>query len=62
MIVIDIRDDAAMQRLAEYCQAIGAQHRAYYSVRVAIDPLDNGLKFSVNGSTWSPPIRGEITS
>ena len=61
MFVIEIRDDAAMERLAEYCEAIAAQHRAYYSIRVGIDPLDNGLKFSVNGSTWSPPIAGVVS-
>jgi hypothetical protein len=30
------------------------------SVRVGIDELDNGLKFSVDYSTWSPPITGTI--
>ena len=31
------------------------------SLRVGIDPLDNGIKFSVEHSTWSPPYRGEIS-
>lgn len=29
-------------------------------VRVGIDPLDNGVKFSVNRGTWSPPCYGVI--
>jgi hypothetical protein len=29
-------------------------------IRVGIDPVDNGAKFSVNGHTWSPPAHGII--
>lgn len=62
MFVIEITDKDAMKRLVAYCADITDQGtRGHYSVRVGIDPLDNGLKFSVNNSTWSPPIRGAIS-
>lgn len=64
MYVIDVTDAAQLARLLKYFEMIqdialrgGGTLR---SVRVGIDPLDNGVKFSVDHGTWSPPMRGKI--
>lgn len=47
--------------LIEVLDAIAGVKDTLVSVRVGIDPMDNGLKFSVNWGTWSPPIYGELS-
>lgn len=65
MTVIDITDPRVMAMLIEAMANIvgmsDAVRGGLTSIRVGIDPLDNGLKFSVERSTWSPPYRGEIS-
>lgn len=65
MHVITISDPRQMALLMETMSNIVGMSDAVpgglTSLRVGIDPLDNGLKFSVEGSTWSPPYKGEIS-
>lgn len=46
----------AMDTIVKY-----ADRSTVLDIRVGIDPLDNGVKFSVNGLVWSPRIKGDIT-
>ena len=64
MSVIEISDPYQMGNLMEVLSNIVGMNDAVdglSSLRVGIDPLDNGIKFSVEHSTWSPPYKGEIT-
>ena len=61
MHVIDISNVREVRLLLDCMQAILDSGSVVHSIRVGIDPLDSGLKFSVNYKTWSPPIRGEQT-
>lgn len=65
MTVIEITDPRTMALLMEAMSNIVGMSDAVAgglrSLRVGIDPLDGGLKFSVEGSTWSPPYKGEIS-
>lgn len=63
MHVIDITDREQIELLLKYLrmvESMGARSTPLRSIRVGIDPLDDGLKFSVDYSTWSPPITGTI--
>ena len=35
---------------------------AVYSIKVAIDDIDQAAKFQVNGGTWSPPLGTVVTA
>jgi len=69
MAIIEITDPTVMIDLMEAMSNIVGMHdalmtdrdRPLNSLRVGIDPLDNGVKFSVEHSTWSPPYKGDIT-
>jgi hypothetical protein len=63
MHVIDVTDREQIETLIKYLRMIESMSTraiGLRSVRVGIDELDNGLKFSVDYSTWSPPITGTI--
>lgn len=63
MYVIDVTDPDQLSRALRYFEMIldiEARKPGLRSVRVGIDPLDNGLKFSVDYGTWSPPMAGTI--
>lgn len=63
MHVIDITTEEQIEALLKYLRMIesmGARSAPLRSIRVGIDPIDDGLKFSVDYSTWSPPITGTI--
>lgn len=64
MTVIQIADHSEIAELLTVLLAITAfdtPTRPLLDVRVGIDPQDDGLKFSINGMTWSPPIVGIIS-
>jgi hypothetical protein len=65
MTMIEITDPRVMAMVMEAMSNIVGMSDAIpgglTSLRVGIDPTDNGLKFSVEYSTWSPPYQGEIT-
>lgn len=46
----------AMEAIIEY-----SEREYVLDIRVGIDDSDSGLKFSVNGMSWSPPIHGELS-
>jgi hypothetical protein len=63
MTVIDLTDREQIERFLKYLRMIesmGARQVGLRSIRVGIDPLDDAVKFSVDYSTWSPPITGKI--
>lgn len=63
MYCIDVRDPQQIARVLRYMLMIldiETRHGGLRSVRVGIDPTDNGLKFSVDYGTWSPPMAGTI--
>lgn len=62
MTVIQVSDRDEVEGLLTMMSTILDFDTAHFvlDVRVGIDPLDNGVKFSVNGMTWSPPIKGVI--
>lgn len=63
MTVIDLTDREQIERFIKYCRMIESMSARAFplrSIRVGIDPLDDGVKFSVDYSTWSPPITGTI--
>jgi hypothetical protein len=45
-----------MRSIIEFADA-----NTIFDLRVGIDPIDHGLKFSVNRATWTPPARGIIS-
>jgi len=58
--VIEITDAESLERLFFMCQAMHENRTIIHSARFGIDFGDSGFKFSVNGSTWSPPIKGKL--
>jgi hypothetical protein len=63
MYAIDVTDPQQVARALRYFLMIldiETRHGGLRSIRVGIDPLDNGLKFSVDYGTWSPPMAGKI--
>jgi hypothetical protein len=63
MHVIDVTDQQQIMRLLKYFIMISdmaVRSGALRSIRVGIDPLDNGVKFSVDYGTWSPPMTGRL--
>jgi hypothetical protein len=63
MYVVDITDRQQIDRVIKYFRMIDGMETRQHplrSIRVGIDPLDNGLKFSVDYSTWSPPMVGDV--
>jgi hypothetical protein len=65
MHVIDITDREQIELLLKYFRMIDGMATRQgmpplRSIRVGIDPLDDSVKFSVDYSTWSPPITGTI--
>ncbi len=63
MHVIDLTDAEQIDRFIKYCRMIESMSARSFplrSIRVGIDPVDDGVKFSVDYSTWSPPITGTI--
>jgi hypothetical protein len=73
MYVIDLTDEdeiveflSFLHRMTtgsgpEHCSVgLSVYDTTIRSLRVGIDPLDHGLKFSVNHSTWSKPYQGAI--
>ena len=62
MNVIEITyAEDGIPELIEVLEAVTQMKSELVSVRVGIDPLDKGLKFSVNWGLWSPPIQGAIS-
>lgn len=64
MIVIELDGPALDLALDMMRNVIAEAESGAFGVghlRVGIDPLDSGLKFSVDGGTWSPPVPGKIT-
>jgi hypothetical protein len=61
---IDITDKAQIAAMLDSFRLIidrvARAHGPIRSVRVGIDPVDDGLKFSVDYGVWSPPITGTI--
>lgn len=63
MYVIDVTDPAQVMRLLRYfvmMTDLASRGGTLGSIRVGIDPLDNGVKFSVDYGVWSPPMTGKI--
>lgn len=64
MYVIDVTDPHQVARVLKYCVMMAdmavRQGGVLRSIRVGIDPLDGGLKFSVDHGVWSPPMAGRI--
>ena len=62
MYVVDVTETESVALTLAYLQAIIDENatRGIRSIRVGIDPLDNGLKFSIDYGTWSPPIPGKV--
>jgi hypothetical protein len=58
--VIEISDAESLERLFDFCRAMHENRNIVSHVRLGIDFGDSAFKFSVNGSTWSPPIRGKL--
>lgn len=61
MKVIDITDQGVINMLMAYFASFVEKGGPFHSIRVGIDPMDNGLKFSVDYGTWSPPLNGNVT-
>jgi hypothetical protein len=64
MVIIEITDPRTMALLMETMSNIVGMSDSVpgglHDLRVGIDRMDNGLKFSVEGSTWSPPYVGVV--
>lgn len=63
MTVVDLTDREQIEKFLKYLRMIesmGARQAGLRSIRVGIDPIDSAVKFSVDYSTWSPPITGRI--
>jgi len=58
--VIEITDAGSLERLFDMCQAMHENRGIVGHVRLGIDFGDSAFKYSVNGSTWSPPIKGKL--
>jgi len=64
MTVIELTEvDGGLQATLDMMRSIVEFNTAQHilDLRVGIDPMDNGLKFSVDGGVWSPPARGIVT-
>jgi hypothetical protein len=59
MIIITLTGEGLDRALRHLAMLAETADRTY-ELRVAIDPLDSGLKFKVNQGVWSPPCPGEI--
>lgn len=55
MYVVDVRDSAGLDVMADYFADVARiiRENGAHSVRVGLD--EEGVKLSVNYSTWSPP-------
>jgi hypothetical protein len=65
MIVITVTHERdALDRLMSmfYTMLNEWERDTITSIRVGIDPMDDGVKFSVNHATWSPPCYGVISA
>lgn len=63
MISIDVTDPEQKIRLLRYFVMItdmSVRKGGLFSIQVGIDPLDNGVKFSVNYGPWSMPMTGKV--
>ena len=62
VVVADVTGLESTTLALAHLQAIIDENatREIRSIRVGIDPLDNGLKFSIDYGTWSPLIPGKI--